>query len=126
MKIMGIDKEAVKEAAARAFPRKHAQIENGSLFLPGCADGTYRCDHMEELLHVSTCMGFHEVMIQGNQTRVKIEITLVFLKDGSYEVIYEGKKCCHVAMEEDGEIRFLPYEAFLEQIVTTLHPIALS
>ena len=89
MKIMGIDKEAVKEAAARAFPRKHAQIENGSLFLPGCADGTYRCDHMEELLHVSTCMGYHEVMIQGNQTRVKIEITLVFLKDGPYEVIYE-------------------------------------
>ena len=26
MKIMGIDKEAVKEAAARAFPRKHTPV----------------------------------------------------------------------------------------------------
>ena len=81
MRIMDIDIEKVRAQAKQTFPDQFIQIETGSLFIPDSEAGTYTCDYMEDLLYISTCMGYHEVMIKGNKTRVKVEITLVFLKE---------------------------------------------
>lgn len=122
MRIMDIDIEKVRAQAKQTFPDQFIQIETGSLFIPDSEAGTYTCDYMEDLLYISTCMGYHEVMIKGNKTRVKVEITLVFLKKNPYEVIYEGMRCCHVAMADGEQISFIPYDQFLLTIGDHIHP----
>lgn len=117
LKIMELSKELVQKQTEETFAPKCIQIETGSLFLRGCADGIYHCEVMEKPLYVSTSLGYHEVMIKGNKTRVKVEITLVFIKDTPYSTIYDGSTCCYVAMEEAGEITYMPYEKFLDWIV---------
>lgn len=124
MKITGISKEQVQKEAEKQFQPLFVQIESGSLFLKDCPDGSYQCEAMPDTLYVSTSLGYHEVMIQGNKTRVKVEIWLVFLKQTPYATIYEGKKHCYVAVEEGGEIQFQPYEEFLEWIIQKIQPAA--
>lgn len=122
MKIININPKIVAAAAKEAFPEYSIQMESGALFIPECADGAYDCDVMTDTLYVSTSIGYYEQMIKGNQTRVKAEIMLIFLKKSPYEVIYEGKKRCYAAMEEDeGKITFLPYEEFLQWIKRQIH-----
>ena len=69
-------------------------------------------------------MGYHEEIINGNRTRVKTMIPLLFVKESRYAVIYEGEQCCYVPMEDEGEITFMPYAQFLTWIVENTHPAA--
>ncbi len=123
MKIMNLSQDQVREQALKKFSPRFVQVESGSLFLRACADGTYRCDLMEETLFVSTSLGYHEVVIKGNKTRVKVEITLVFVKDNPYATIVDGNACGYVAIEEQEEIQFMEYPNFLEWILNHVHPI---
>lgn len=123
MKIMNLSKERVQEQALKKFSPRFVQIEGGSLFLRGCADGAYRCDLMEETLFVSTSLGYHEVVIKGNKTRVKVEITLVFVKDTPYATIVDGNACGYVAIEEQEKIQFMEYPLFLDWILDHVHRV---
>ena len=67
MKITGLSKSAVMEAAQRAFLGKSLELEEGSLFLRGVEPGAWRCEGIADIQHVSTCMGYHEEIINGNR-----------------------------------------------------------
>ena len=124
MKITGLSKSAVMEAAQRAFLGKSLELEEGSLFLRGVEPGAWRCEGIADIQHVSTCMGYHEEIINGNRTRVKTTIPLLFVKESRYAVIYEGEQCCYVPMEDEGDITFMPYAQFVTWIVENTHPAA--
>lgn len=123
MEIMNLAEEEVRKQARQQFSNACIQLERSSLFVPGCEEGRYRCDCMQEPLYISTSMGYHEVLEHGNRARVKVEVLLVFVKQDPYEVIYEGKKCAYVAKQEGERILFQPYESFLEWIPSQLHPL---
>ena len=67
---------------------------------------------------------YHEEIINGNRTRVKTMIPLLFVKDERYEVVYEGAKRCYVPVEDEGEITFMSYPQFLTWIMEKVRPAA--
>ena len=102
MKITGLSKSAVMEAAQRAFLGKSLELEEGSLFLRGVEPGAWRCEGIADIQHVSTCMGYHEEIINGNRTRVKTMIPLLFVKESRYAVIIRENSAvmCRWKMKE--------------------------
>lgn len=122
MKITGLSQTTILEAAARTFTGKYFDLEEGSLFLRGAQPGAYHCEGVEGIQYVSTSMGYHEEIINGNRTRVKTMIPLLFVKDERYEVVYEGAKRCYVPVEDEGEITFMSYPQFLTWIMEKVRP----
>ena len=102
MKITGLSKSAVMEAAQRAFLGKSLELEEGSLFLRGVEPGAWRCEGIADIQHVSTCMGYHEEIINGNRTRVKTMIPLLFVKESRYAVSSFSKSSFNGSRLSDG------------------------
>ncbi|MDE6476440.1 MAG: hypothetical protein K2L08_06275 [Erysipelotrichaceae bacterium] len=112
MKIQDLDKEEVLQAARKQFPDYEIEIDTTDLFTYDLEEGKYQAPFYEKDIYISTRYAYEDIMVNGNATRYKIQITTIMLLKHTYEIIYQTKGRYYVAYEKEGEIFFHPYEEF--------------
>lgn len=116
MNVYRLDKNAVLDAAKKIFPDMHIELDEIDLYLPDIESGEIKIKPIEESFYVSTNYVYEDRIVNGNKTRYKVPLSIIYTKRNKYEVIYDSKNICYVAYEEDGEIKFCLYIDFYDKI----------
>lgn len=120
MQIIDLDKQEILEAAQRAFLNNYIEVDTTDFFLPAIEKGEIQLDGIEHTYHVNTHYVYEDRLVKGNQTRYKVSISIITVKQNAYEVIYDSYGKCFVAIKEE-ELHFVPYEDFYEYIKDFIH-----
>lgn len=120
MQIINLDKEEVAKAAAIEFSGKYIEMESCDLFLKDEESGKASIDFIDHEVYIGTNYVYEDRLVNGNKTRYKVPITIIYLKKDPYETIYDSKGKCYVAYKED-TIHFILYEDFYTFIKPQIH-----
>lgn len=110
-----LEKEALMKAAQEAFPNKYIEVDNIDFYVPDVKEGILEIEGIEEPFHVSTNYAYEDRIVIGNKTRYKVELSLIYVKEDRYEVIYDSYGKSYIAYETD-KIHFALYEDFYEEL----------
>lgn len=112
MKIQHLDKDQVLQAARKQFPDYEISVDLTDFFTYDLEEGHYKASFLNQDMFVSTGYAYEDVVVNGNDTRYKIQLTTIMLLKNAYEILYQTKGRYYVAYEEDGIISFQLYEDF--------------
>ena len=112
---LNLDKEKILTAAKQQFP--HAYIEQDvDFYLPDIEKGEMQIMSVTYPVYVSTHYAYEDKMVNGNKTRYKIPLSIIYTKQDAYEIIYDSRDICYVAYEQENAIQFVLYEDFYDFI----------
>lgn len=114
MLIKQLEEDNIKKAAQAVFPNAYIQVEESDIYLKGKIAGRYRAPWLDHEFYVSTEYAYEDILINGNQTRYKVHMPCILVKQSQYDVIYDSRDIFFVAYEEDGEIKFKKYVDILQ------------
>lgn len=116
MVITNLDEEKVLEAAKKQFAPSFVAIDHMDFYLPDIESGKIMVAGVDHPMYVSTHYAYEDHVVKGNDTRYKVPLTTILVKEDAYSIIYDSRDCCYVAYEEDGEIQFVLYIDFYKKI----------
>lgn len=120
MKLLNLEKEIVEAAAKEQFPNDFIEVDTTDWYMPSYEKGNIATKLYEKPLYLSTHYVYEDRIVQGNQTRYKVELTVIWLKDDPYGVIYDSKNRYYVAYEDQDKIQFCEYDHFESLILPYL------
>lgn len=118
MQITNLKKEEILEYAQKQFPDMHIWLDQTDFYLPSIESGEVCVEGIDHSVYVSTHYAYEDHLVNGNQTRYKIPISIFYVKKDEYDVVYDGRECCYVAYKEDGCMQHVLYKEFLDMIPT--------
>ena len=86
------------------------------LYLPDIEKGEMQIMSVTYPVYVSTHYAYEDKMVNGNKTRYKIPLSIIYTKQDAYEIIYDSRDICYVAYEQENAIQFVLYEDFYDFI----------
>lgn len=116
MQLLHLKDEEVEAAAKQQFPDYVVEVDHTDWYVRSYESGSLQAKFSEVPLYLSTHYVYEDHLVQGNMTRYKVQITVIWLKKDHYDVIYDSKGLYYVAYEDEGSIHFCPYEE-LEDLV---------
>lgn len=120
MRISNIDKEQVLACAQAAFPQSYIELDTADFYLPSIEKGIIQMDGESHPYYVNTHYAYEDRLVNGNQTRYKVVLTVFFVKDDPFTVLYDTKDSYYVAFVEHDKVAFLPYEAFHAHVLNAI------
>lgn len=120
MQITNLSEEEIVAEATKLYPNKIIEVELTDLFLRDIEQARLQVDFLDYPIYASTHYAYEDHLVNGNQTRYKIHVSIIFIKKDPYEVIYDSMGKCFVAYKED-TIKFCPYEDFYDLIKDQIH-----
>ena len=69
-------------------------------------------------------MDNEERLVKGNQTRYKVAIPLLTIKNNPYDIVYDVADCTYCVYKENDTYQFILYTEFLDKIETLYEIIA--
>jgi hypothetical protein len=119
-----LDENAVLEAAKNQFPSKYINYDTCDLYLKNLEKGTIRFSNIDQNFFVSTHYVYEERLVKGNQTRYKVAIPLLTVKNNPYDIVYDVADCTYCVYKENDTYQFILYTEFLDKIETLYEIIA--
>ena len=116
LQITGLEEQAVAQAAAVKFPDKYIEMGESDLYLPDIEKGSLTIAGIDHPVYASTHYAYEDKMVNGNKTRYKIPLSIIYTKQDAYEIIYDSRDICYVAYEQENAIQFVLYEDFYDFI----------
>ena len=116
-----LDEEKVVEAAKAHFASQYPVLDHADFYLPDIETGKIMVDGVEHPFYVSTHYAYEDRVVKGNDTRYKVPLCLLYVKDDPYQIIYDSKDCCYVAYQQEDEIRFVLYVDFYDFVKKQIH-----
>lgn len=113
---INLDNNKILEAAKQQFPKFYIEQDVTDFYLPDVEKGEIRIASIPHTIYVSTHYAYEDRMINGNKTRYKMQLSIIYTTKDAYEVVYDSRDICYVAYEEDDEIYFILYEDFYDKI----------
>ena len=121
MKICNLDQTEVVEAAKVHFAPKVVAYDQVDFYLPDIETGKIMVEGVDHPMYVSTHYAYEDHIVKGNDTRYKVPLSMIYVKDDAYDVIYDSRDCCYIAYEEANEIKFILYVDFYAFIKPYIH-----
>ena len=119
-----LEEQAVLEAAQAQFPTKYVSYDTCDLYLKDLEKATIRFSNIDQNFFVSTHYVYEERLVKGNQTRYKVAIPLLTIKNNPYDIVYNVEDCTYGVYLEDGTYHFILYSEYLDKIQTQYEIIA--
>lgn len=117
MQITNLDKEQVLACAQAAFPNLYIELDTADFYIPSIEQGKIQVEGEKYPFYVSTHYAYEDRLVNKNQTRFKVTMTVFFVKQDPYEVLYDTTDKYYVAFLEDDTLSFLAYETFHAHII---------
>lgn len=118
MQITNLKTEEILEYAQKQFPNMYISLDETDFYLPSIESGEICVEGIDHPVYVSTHYAYEDHLVNGNQTRYKIPISIFYVKKDAYDVIYDNRGCCFVPYIEDGCMQHVSYQEFLYMIPT--------
>ncbi len=116
MNFYKLDKHAVLEAAKETFPTMYIEQDEMDFYLPDIERGEIIVEPLTIHFYISTNYAYEDRIVNGNKTRYKVPLSIIYTKHDKYEIIYDSREVCYVAYEEDHQMKFCLYTEFYEKI----------
>ena len=113
---LNLDKEKILTAAKQQFPHAYIEQDDVDFYLPDIEKGEMQIMSVTYPVYVSTHYAYEDKMVNGNKTRYKIPLSIIYTKQDAYEIIYDSRDICYVAYEQENAIQFGLYEDFYDFI----------
>ena len=105
---LNLDKEKILTAAKQQFPHAYIEQDDVDFYLPDIEKGEMQIMSVTYPVYVSTHYAYEDKMVNGNKTRYKIPLSIIYTKQDAYEIIYDSRDICYVAYEQENAIQFVP------------------
>lgn len=112
MQITNLDKEQVLACAQAAFPNSYIELDTADFYIPSIEQGKIQVEGVDHPYYVSTHYAYEDRLVNGNQTRYKVALTVFFVKNDPFEVLYDSTDKYYVAFIQNDTVSFLTYDAF--------------
>lgn len=112
MQITNLDKEQVLNCIQAAFPNSYIELDTADFYIPSIEQGKIQVEGVDHPYYVSTHYAYEDRLVNGNQTRYKVALTVFFVKDDPFEVLYDTNDKYYVAFIKNDMVSFLSYDAF--------------
>lgn len=123
MKIVELQEDDIVAAAKQQFPNKFIKVDSSDIYLRGVETGKYQAPWLEKAFYVSTEYVYQDILVKGNQTRYKVPMPTILIKDDAYGVVYDEREAYFAVVMENEQISFVKYVDFIEKVVQDLERI---
>lgn len=120
MQITNLNKEDILAKAQEVFPDSFIELDTIDLFLRDQEKGKGTIEGIDHPVFISTHYAYEDHLINNNKTRYKIHLSIIYIKNDAYEVIYDSREMCYVAYQEN-EIKFILYKDFYDFMKPKIH-----
>ena len=111
-----LSKEEVLKAAQATFQDVYIEYDEMDFYIPDLDFGILRIEGIDKDFFVSTHYAYEDRLVNENQTRYKVPLSIVYTKHDPFEIMYDTHAICYVAYKEEGEIKFILYTKFYDFI----------
>lgn len=112
-----LNQEEVMRAAQREFAGKVIEWDTCDLYMKDLESGEIHMQGITQPFFVSTHYVYEERVVKGNNTRYKVSVPLIYVKDNAYDPIYDLKGQTYCVYEENNVYHFISYDAYLDWII---------